>query len=261
VNADLSLTGASVSRNFSAPLVTHPHDKKNLAAFTLIELLVVITIIAILASIAFPVFNTVTERANQTKDLSNIRQVGVALKLFASDHEGSFPVTKDPDTAGGAAITTANQAFRELLPNYLTNEEIFAVKGSAYTKSVPDNRIDQTPSGGNYTQTLKADENSYSYVTNLTETSNSAFPVMADGFVDPVGSPPANSTDKTQKGGVWAAKREIVLNCDGSVNNFICDPTSKTPTHTGNSGQKVSIFDTSDPTNWLGATNLAVNPE
>jgi prepilin-type N-terminal cleavage/methylation domain-containing protein len=70
---------------------------KNLSAFTLIELLVVITIIAILASIAFPVFNTVTERANQTKDLSNMRQVGVALKLFAGDHEGSFPVTVDPD--------------------------------------------------------------------------------------------------------------------------------------------------------------------
>ena len=56
--------------------------KKTTSAFTLIELLVVITIIAILASIALPVFNGVTERANQTKDLSNAKQIGIALKLF-----------------------------------------------------------------------------------------------------------------------------------------------------------------------------------
>ena len=135
---------------------------KTPSAFTLIELLVVITIIAILASIAFPVFNTVTERANQTKDLSNIRQLGVTLKLFAADHGGNFPSTVDPDDPNSAAITNANQAFRELFPAYLTNEEIFAVKGSAYTKITPDNRIDQNPTGGNYTYTLAAGENSYS---------------------------------------------------------------------------------------------------
>ena len=56
--------------------------KKNTSAFTLIELLVVITIIAILASIALPVFSGVTERANQTKDLSNAKQIGLACKLY-----------------------------------------------------------------------------------------------------------------------------------------------------------------------------------
>ena len=65
--------------------------KNSHSAFTLIELLVVITIIAILASIALPVFNGVTERANQTKDLSNAKQIGLALKLFASDNNGAFP--------------------------------------------------------------------------------------------------------------------------------------------------------------------------
>ena len=69
--------------------------KKTNTAFTLIELLVVITIIAILASIALPVFNGVTERANQTKDLSNAKQVGLALKLFAADNNGFFP-SKNP---------------------------------------------------------------------------------------------------------------------------------------------------------------------
>jgi prepilin-type N-terminal cleavage/methylation domain-containing protein len=235
--------------------------KKTSSAFTLIELLVVITIIAILASIAFPVFNTVTERANQTKDLSNIRQIGVALKLFAADHSGNFPVTKDPDsTTGVPDITTANQAFRTLFPNYLTTEDIFVTKGSAYTKTGADNKIDQNPTGGNYTDTLKIGENSYAYILNLTETSNSAFPVVADGFVDPIANPPKYTTDKTLKGGVWAAKRGVVLNCDGSANNLPCDGTILTPTRTSSSGTKVSLFVTNDA-NWLGATNTAVNPE
>jgi prepilin-type N-terminal cleavage/methylation domain-containing protein len=232
------------------------------AAFTLIELLVVITIIAILASIAFPVFNTVTERANQTKDLSNIRQIGVGLKLFAADHNGSFPVTQDPSSNGPPDITTANQAFRTLFPSYLTTEDIFAVKGSAYTKTNPDNKIDQNPTGGNYVDTLKAGENSYSYILNLTETSNASLPLVADGFSDPVANPPLYNVDRSQKGGVWAAKRAIVLNCDGSVNNLVCDtdPAILAPTRTSSTGTKVSIFDTTDP-NWLGSANTAVNPE
>jgi len=235
--------------------------KPTSAAFTLIELLVVITIIAILASIAFPVFNTVTERANQTKDLSNIRQLGVILKLFASDNNGNYPSIVDPTNPSSAAITTANQAFRELFPTYLTDETIFAVKGSAYTKNTPDNVIDQNPSGGNYTQTLKAGENSYSYILNLGETSNSAFPLAADGFATGTEKAPKYSTDKTQAGGVWAGKRAIVLNCDGSVNNQVCDTKLLVPTHTSASGTKVSVFDTSDGTNWLGSSNTAVNPE
>lgn len=234
--------------------------KRNTSAFTLIELLVVITIIAILASIAFPVFNTVTERANQTKDLANIRQVGVTLRLFAGDHNGSYPFATDPEAAPpGTPITNANQAFQQLFPTYLTNEEIFAVKGSAYTVGTPDNRIDQTPTGGNYTQTLKQGENSYSYILGLNETSNASLPLVADGFTDPVAAPPVYTTNKSVKGGVWGGKRAIVLNVDGSVNNFVCSTNPVAPTRTDSNGTKTNLFSTADP-NWLGASNTAVNP-
>ena len=205
-------------------------------------------------------FNTVTERANQTKDLSNIRQIGVALKLFAGDHAGNFPKTKDPDSTGAPDITTSNEAFRTLFPSYLTTEDIFAVKASAYTVNTPDNTIDQNPTGGNYTETLKAGENSYSYILGLTETSNALFPVVTDGFADPVAAPPAYVTDKTQKGGVWAAKRAVVLNCDGSVNNLVCDGTILAPTRVPTAGgARINLFATD--AEWLGATNTAVNPE
>jgi hypothetical protein len=107
--------------------------------------------------LCFAVFNGVTERANQTKGLSSAKQIGIALKLFAADNDGSFPVYQDPDGKTGA-ITTANQAYRELFPNYLTSEAVFFVPVSAYTKVALDNNYDPSPTGGNYTQTLKAGE-------------------------------------------------------------------------------------------------------
>ena len=64
--------------------------KRMSAAFTLIELLVVITIIAILASIALPAFTSVQQKGKQTKALSNAKQIAIALRLYASDHDGTL---------------------------------------------------------------------------------------------------------------------------------------------------------------------------
>src|ERR687892_819322 len=62
-----------------------------LRAFTLIELLVVIAVIAILATIAYPVYTGVQERAKVTKDMSNLRQLGLATQTYMNDNDGFFP--------------------------------------------------------------------------------------------------------------------------------------------------------------------------
>lgn len=64
---------------------------RNANGFTLIELLVVIGVIALLAAIVFPVFVTIKECGRRTTCLSNLRQLGTGMRLYANDSDGRLP--------------------------------------------------------------------------------------------------------------------------------------------------------------------------
>jgi hypothetical protein len=203
----------------------------------------------------------VTERANQTKDLSNAKQIALAAKLFATDNNGNFP-SKLPAadynsatdlTAGGAS----NDAFWWLFPNYLQAEDIFVVPGSRWSSGV-DNKIDPATANSR-SDTLKKGENSYAYVANLTDTANPAFPLIADGFAE--GDVGTYATSRSAKGGVWAAKKAIVIFCDASGQIMKVDPTTHKVLRPGHD---TSLFtgsnDPNDP--WLDLSNDPIlNPQ
>ncbi|MCX6345382.1 MAG: prepilin-type N-terminal cleavage/methylation domain-containing protein [Armatimonadetes bacterium] len=62
--------------------------------FTLVELLVVIAIIAVLAAILFPVFLTVKENGRQNTCLSNLKQLGAGMRLYADEWNDHLPTSR-----------------------------------------------------------------------------------------------------------------------------------------------------------------------
>lgn len=99
-------------------------------AFTLIELLVVIAIIAILAAILFPVFAQAKLAAKKSRALSQMKQLGIAVYMYATDYDDYFCP---------ASMRTTNPADTpEVWPPkinvYAKNKEIFlGVDGSTST--------------------------------------------------------------------------------------------------------------------------------
>lgn len=61
------------------------------SGFTLIELLVVIGIIGVLAALLLPALSSSKQAAKRAACLSNLRQLGIAIELYADDHEGKLP--------------------------------------------------------------------------------------------------------------------------------------------------------------------------
>src|SRR5256885_15296467 len=94
--------------------------------FTLIELLVVIAIIAILAAILFPVFAQAREKARAITCLSNEKNIGTAIQMYAQDYdEGIVPwYSCEWDGAGcsaGGTVSRRDRVWVSRMQPYIKN--------------------------------------------------------------------------------------------------------------------------------------------
>ena len=104
--------------------------------FTLIELLVVIAIIAILAAILFPVFARAREKARQVSCLSNLKQLGTSVMMYAQDYDETYLMNYQDATSGPGTEAQIPLTWPNRLMPYVKNDHVYACASDSRAPNV-----------------------------------------------------------------------------------------------------------------------------
>ena len=174
--------------------------------FTLIELLVVIAIIGILAGILLPVLSRARESARRTQCMSNIKQIGMGLIMYANENSELFP----SDTAYAGA-SPAMRGLNLLYDTYISDKRVFNCPSD--TQVDAQSNAGMSPFTAN--DSFDKDECSYGYDRAHTQADDADVALVADR---PPATPSAtaNTTNHNARG-------QNIVYVDGHV-EFIISP-------------------------------------
>jgi prepilin-type N-terminal cleavage/methylation domain-containing protein/prepilin-type processing-associated H-X9-DG protein len=116
-----------------------PSVRSGARAFTLVEVLLTFAIIGVLAALVIPATSHMTAYASRVKSVSNLRQIGVAARLYANDHNQQLPGHPAPQDLG----SPAPDQWPTLLCYYLSPSDprVFLDSSDSTTNTLPLSQV------------------------------------------------------------------------------------------------------------------------
>jgi prepilin-type N-terminal cleavage/methylation domain-containing protein/prepilin-type processing-associated H-X9-DG protein len=215
-------------------MTSQPNNTRK-RAFTLIELLTVIAIIGILAAIIIPTVGSVRNKAKGVRCSSNLRQIGIAIRVFANDNNGMMvPYRGEPSSSTAGA---QNWLWTEYLIPYM---------------NIKADRLPALPAGADYKE-----DSTFFYMC-----PSSPVPVNWRAWGNYVLHPVIMKSTGSSKPNFAISKvqrpSQVIIIADGSVRTDTGLEGGSTDTGAGQFFDKTYPF-TSDPSNILNAPVAAEN--
>jgi prepilin-type N-terminal cleavage/methylation domain-containing protein/prepilin-type processing-associated H-X9-DG protein len=176
--------------------------------FTLIELLVVIAIIGILAGILLPVLSRARESARKTQCMSNVKQIGMGLIMYANENSETFP--SDSAYSGSAP---AMRGLNLLYDTYVSDNKVFNCTSDTTVTGASNAGMSVSTSGG--TEAFTSTQSSYGYDRSHTQADDADVALAADR---PPATPSATASTANHN-----SRGQNVVYVDGHV-EFVNSP-------------------------------------